>query len=63
MIPITKAYGVDGELLHDCEAAGCDVSWDGHDRVTGAMVEGREPPGDEWDVSTPGVARLKPPAE
>ena len=27
--PIIRVEGPDGELWHDCLAAGCEVSWDG----------------------------------
>lgn len=82
--PITKVYGEDGELVHDCVAAGCAVSWDGYVLEDGYLSEQPDPqtpgavvmtplekgnrvpaaadPGDAWDVSTPGVARLKPAA-
>lgn len=61
--PIVKVYDADGRLLHSCEEAGCTISWDGYDLESGDHVEGREDPGEQWDTSRPGVARLKPPAE
>lgn len=27
---VTRVETSDGRVLHDCTAAGCDVSWDGH---------------------------------
>ena len=59
--PIVKVYDAEGELVHDCKALGCEVSWDGYNLETGEPVEGRADPGEQWDTSTEGVARLKPP--
>lgn len=61
--PITKVYDADGELVHDCKAAGCDASWDGYDLATGQRLEGATDPGPEWDTSTEGVARPVRPDE
>jgi hypothetical protein len=32
MNPITKVVDEEGRVLHDCDEAGCDVSWDGRRR-------------------------------
>lgn len=39
MPPITHVEDTEGNTLHDCEEAGCEVSWDGHERATGAKVK------------------------
>lgn len=57
---ILKVYDEHGVLVHDCAGAGCDVSWDGYPIDGGDRLEGATDPGDEWDVSTDGVARRKP---
>lgn len=57
---ILKAYDEHGELLHDCEASGCDVSYDGYAIATGERLEGATDLGDQWDVIADGVARRKP---
>lgn len=58
--PIVKVYDADGQLLHDCAASGCETSWDGITLATGIHAEGAAEPGEQWDTTTPGVARLEP---
>jgi hypothetical protein len=58
--PIDTVLDEEGNVLHDCREAGCEVSWDGYSFATGERLEGAADPGEEWDTSRPGVARRKP---
>lgn len=61
-MPIEQIIDRQGHVLHDCELAGCDVSWDGVDRKSGAPVAGA-PGVDPARVQVAGkVARLREPA-
>lgn len=56
--PIILVLDAEGNVLHDCRAAGCEVSWDGYDLATGERVEGATDPGDEWNTERAGRAQL-----
>lgn len=56
--PITKVLDADGNVLHDCRATGCEVSWDGYNLATGERVKGASDPGEQWDAPRDGCAQL-----
>lgn len=60
-MPIVKVLGAKGDVLHDCIAAGCTVSWDGYrlvdgeDGPAGEQVAGAEPLGERWHLLDDGA--------
>ena len=40
---IKRVIGPDGDVWHDCDEAGCEVSWDGITIETNMPVSGRVP--------------------
>lgn len=41
---LKRVIGPDGTVWHDCDAAGCDVSWDGYDIRSRRPADGRGDP-------------------
>ena len=47
---IKRVIGPDGDVWHDCDDAGCDVSWDGVTIANGKPAAGRPPIAQTFDV-------------
>lgn len=62
-MPITRVLDRQGNVIHDCAAAGCSVSWDGYGLPGGELIDGRTDPGPEWVQVDDSTVRLAAPAE
>ena len=48
---VTRVLDAEGNTLHDCAAAGCEVSWDGYVIADGTAAEGRtDPDPNVWSI-------------